>query len=191
MKPPSAREIAFSLAGAFRLARFDLNGLAFFDLSARGAAQSFWAAALTMPAYLALADMHGELTAAAGGSDALRLLQSLLSYAVSWMAFPTLLSFLVEGEELERRFCAFLSVYNWSAVVQMAAYLPASIIAHSGLLPVDVGSGLLLGVVFAMLFYQWFIIRTTLRVTRLAGVVMVLADLVLSSAINAAVDAVS
>lgn len=190
MKPPSMREIAFGVAGAFRLARFDLNGLTFFDLTARGAARSFWAAALTLPAYLALADMHGDLTATPAASAELRLLQTLLSYVVSWTAFPVLVSYMTAGAAAERRFTAFLTVYNWSAVVQTALYLPAAAIASGGALSPGAASGLLLGVVLAMLCYQWFIIRVTLGLSLLSTTGLVVVDLVAASLINAAVDAV-
>lgn len=186
MKLPTVREMAFGVAGAFRLARFDLTGLAFLDLSAQGAARSFWAAALVAPAYIALAGLRGDM---GGGEPAeLRLLLEALGYVISWTAFPVILAYLMNGLGMDHRYYAFLCAYNWSAVVQMSAYLPASLIAESGLLPADAAAGLMLGVILAMLFYQWFIMRITLGLSRLLSTALVLVDLVVAMAINAAID---
>jgi hypothetical protein len=185
LTPPSLREIAFNVAGAFRLARFDLSGLSFLDLSAYGAARSFWAAALVAPAYFALIGLRAGFSASAGAEA---VLLEALGYVVSWCAFPVILSYLMQGLGADNRYYAYLSAYNWSAVVQMSAYLPATLIAESGLAPADVGAGLVLGVMLAMLFYQWFIVRVTLGLSRLLSVALVLMDLVAAMAVNAMVD---
>lgn len=187
MTPPSLREITLGVAGAFRLARFDLAGLAFFDLSPQGAARSFWAAALVLPGYLALADLRGDLAPTPAQSATVRLALELLAYAISWTAFPVIMSYLTEAAGRAQRFSAFLCAYNWAAVVQMAVYLPVALLAESGLLPADAAAGLALGVVLAMLFYQWFIMRATLALTPLGAAALVLADLATAVTINAVV----
>ena len=188
MSLPSIREIAFSVAGAYRLARFDLSGLAFLDLTARGAARSFWAAALLVPAYVAMVGLRGDLPAVIGID---RLALEALGYVVGWCVFPVILSYLIQGLGVDNRYYAYLSAYNWSAVVQMSVYLPAVAIAQSGFLPADIGMGLVLGVTLAMLFYQWFIARATLGLSRLLSAALVLMDWVAAMTVNAAIDLAS
>ena len=120
MTPPSLREMARGVAGAFRLARFDLTGLALLDLTPRGAARSFWAAALVLPGYLALAGLRGDLDATPTRPAEARFILEMLAYAVSWTAFPVIMSYLTEAAGRAHRFCAFLCAYNWAAVVQRA-----------------------------------------------------------------------
>lgn len=187
MTPPTLREMALGVAGAFRLARFDLTGLAFLDLTPRGAARSFWAAALVLPGYLALAGMRGDLDATPTRPAEARFILELLAYAVSWTAFPVIMSYLTAAAGRAHRFSAFLCAYNWAAVVQMAVYLPVALLAESGLLPPDAAAGLALGVVLAMLFYQWFIMRTTLSLTALGASALTLADLATAVTINSLV----
>lgn len=187
MTPPSLREMALGVAGAFRLARFDLSGLALFDLTPRGAARSFWAAVLVLPGYLALAGMRGDLDATPTRPAEARFILELLAYAVSWTAFPVVMSYLTEAAGRAHRFSAFLCAYNWAAVVQMAVYLPTALLAQSGLLPLPAASGLALGVVLAMLFYQWFVMRATLALTALGATALTLADLATAVTINSLV----
>ena len=50
----SLREVLTALYGAYRLARLDVGGLRFFDITDQGFWRSFFAAALVAPLYLVL-----------------------------------------------------------------------------------------------------------------------------------------
>lgn len=184
------REALLGVGGAFRLAQFDARGLLFMNLSRGGAARSFWAAAIVAPAYVALLLLRAA-PAAPDESLLLRAALETLNYVVGWTALPVALSYLLREPEQAARFPAFLCAWNWSVVVQMAAYLPAGIIADLGALPAAAGDGLMLGVAMAMMYYQWFIVRLTLGLAPLAAMGVVLLDLVGAAAVETAVSAVT
>ena len=64
------------------------------------------------------------------------------------------------------------------------SYLPAVLLAESGLLPGGVAEGVVFGAMMAMLTYQWFVLRTALDIAGVAAAVLVLLDLFLSALIT-------
>lgn len=180
---PSTREILTSLAGVYRLARFDRSGLDLLDRTPEGALRSFYAAVVVLPGYaLMLAIRLWEQVQ----NTPLAQLVTVegIAYVVSWTAFPVALYRLAGLLGRTERYPGALCAYNWSSLVQMTIYLPAVILASTGLLPQGLSEGLVFGVTMAMLTYQWFLLRTTLEISGLAAVALVLVDLILSALVN-------
>ena len=194
----SNREIACSVFGVWRLARLDPGGLQYLDTSAEGALRSFWAAAFILPAYLLMVVIQfGDQLAA---TSALRFfLVEGIAYVVGWTAFPLVMHGLTrlferaterqrpaivvsasggarmqEGVLSLMRFTAWLSAYNWSALVQISVYLPVLLISELGILPEALGEGLEFAATILLLAYQWYIARTALKIagTLAAGLVL-------------------
>ena len=85
----SVRELATSLYGAYRLARFDPSGLRFFDASPAGAGRSFYAAAIVAPLYglmLAVASPERDVSYLRFG-----FIEGT-AYVLSWVAYQSLLN---------------------------------------------------------------------------------------------------
>ncbi len=156
----TAPAIRAALTGAFRLARFDRGGLDQIDRTPEGALASFLAAVLVLPAYALL------LAIRLWGQVDTPLLQLLtvesITYVVSWTAFPLALHRIVTLMGKADRYPGAVAAYNWSAVIQMAVYLPVMVLSATGLLPSFLTDGLVFGVMMAMLTYQWFVLRTAL-----------------------------
>lgn len=171
--------------GAWRLALLDRSGLAFFEQSPEGALRSFWAAVIVAPAYLVLLLLNPP---ADPGPLPGFLLVETIAYVVNWTAFALVMHHLTGVLDRKARYPGFLCAYNWSAIIQMAVYLPASTIAVSGLLPPGLGEILVVVVTLGVLSYQWFIARAVLDVpgTTAAGVVAL--DVVLSVFIRSYAD---
>ena len=179
----SSREVATSVFGAYRLARVDASGVANIDPSPEGARQSFYAAVIVLPAYALLLALRLDEQ----GTDAPFLhtvLVELIAYVVNWTAFPLALHRAAAMLDRSRNYTGAVAANNWAAVVQMAAYLPAVVIAKLGILPEGLGSGLVFGVMLAMLAYQWFVLRTALEVSGVAAAALVMLDLFLSALIG-------
>lgn len=179
----SARDVTTSVFGAYRLARFDSTGLDYIDRSPEGALKSFYAGVIVLPAYVLLLALRlGEQ-----GTDApflYTVLVELIAYVVNWTAFPLALHRVAALLDRSQRYSGAVAANNWAAVVQMGAYLPAVVLAKLGVLPEGLGSGLVFGVMLAMMAYQWFVLRTALEIGGLAAAALVLLDLFLSAMIG-------
>jgi hypothetical protein len=181
---PDQQEIIRSIFGAYQLARMDRSGMAQFDLSVDGFWRSFFAAVIVAPGYALLVSQ--ELAAR---PEELNLLWAFvvetLAYAIGWAAFPVVAIGLAQVLGLSRNYAAMIIAPNWAAVIQMAAFLAA--IGLGFLLPSLAGVAVTL-TTGAILFYQWFVIRTALGCSAGIAVALVLIDLFVNSVINVTAD---
>ena len=184
---PSLREVATSLYGAYRLAQLDVKGMECFDRGVAGAIRSFSAAAVVAPAYLLLVLMRlGE--EAGNVSAANFMLVESIAYIISWTAYPLIMDDLSRMLDCSDRYPAFISAYNWSAVLQMLVYLPAVVISESGIFVPALGDTIVFIATMVVLAYQWFVTRTALQVSNFTAAGLVILDLVLSVFISGAAD---
>lgn len=179
----TARDVAYSVFGAFRLARFDAKGLDYIDRTPEGALRSFYAAVIVLPAYvLILLLRNWERISGAPLLTALTV--EGIAYVVSWTAYPVVMHTVASMLDRTARYPGFVAAYNWSSVVQMAVYVPVLVLAETGLLPEPFGDALVFGVMMAMLTYQWFVLRTALDVNGFMAASLVLLDLLVSAMIS-------
>jgi len=87
-------DISVGIAGAARLARFDLEGFEYFDNSIHGFWQSFYAAVVIAPLFLILILIQ-YLTTEGGGPFLHYLIIEGLAYFIAWPAFPLILLFVL------------------------------------------------------------------------------------------------
>ena len=136
-------EIAAGITAAWRLARRDPDALAWIDATPRGFGHSFFAAAIVLPAVLLLEVLDG--TFAMDGREPLRTLAvELIAYVMQWTAFPLAMSSIADGLGRGGNYIRYIVVYNWSAVLQMALFVPVA--AMAALFP---GDGIMLATVMA------------------------------------------
>ncbi len=182
---PTLREVAAALLGCYRLARLDVAGLAFFDRGGGAAIRSFAAALLVLPADIVLVLMRPQDD---GASDVwlVILVSEVVTYIASWAAYLLIVHELSQLLDRKDRFPLFVSVYNWSSVLQMMLYLPAMLLGYSSLLPDPVSQFIVFVAVIIMFCYQWFVTRVALDVTDVTAAGLVLLDLLLSLFVSAA-----
>ena len=185
---PTAHEIARALYGAYRLARLDKRGLAFFDASVGGFWRSFFAAVLVAPFYGLLLALRYQVEAGAAGPLRHALIEAV-AYVIAWLAYPVIMIGLTRVLDREARYLRYIVAYNWAAVLENALYLPVAMLAVSDSVPGDAGN--LLGMVALMLIlaYTWFIARAALDVSALTAAGLVAMDFVLSLIINGIAEA--
>jgi hypothetical protein len=82
---------------------------------------------------------------------------------------------------LSRYYSALIIAVNWAAVIQIAAFLLAVGVAF---VAPPLSSLLVTLVTGAILFYQWFVVRTALETTAGLALAVVLVDLLVNIAIN-------
>ena len=177
-----AREAAYALFGAYRLAHLDPSGLQHFNATAQGFWRSFLAALIVAPGYAILVGLElGEAPDAASLDWGGIALAQAVFYAISWVAFPLAMHFLTEWMDRRDAYIRYIVAYNWAAVLQMGVMLPAA--ALQAMIPGNAGGLILLPAWAAVTFYQWYIARTALRIGGAAAAGVVGVDLALALAI--------
>ena len=159
----SATHLTTALYGAYRLARADRNGMAYFDSSLDGFWLSFFAAALVAPIFFLLMMIRCEN----GGVDAtaFRFVSiEAIAYTIGWFLFPLIVYYLVQALERERRFFGFIIAYNWASVIQNSVYLPFAIFFELGIFEGHSAELINLFLLCLVLAYTWFIAKTALDV---------------------------
>lgn len=158
-----AREVAYALFGAYRLAHLDSSGLQYFNATVEGFWRSFLAALIVAPGYVILIGLElGQLPETASLDWGGIALVQAIAYAINWTAFPLAMYYLAGRIGRQAEYVGYIVAYNWASVLQMAVMLPA--VALQAMLPEGVGGLIVLPVVALTAAYQWFIARTALRV---------------------------
>jgi hypothetical protein len=182
---PDRAEVWSALFGAYRLAWFDPAGMAHFNLTFDGFWRSFFAAILVAPAYAVLIGLQ-----VAARSEALDLgllvVTESVGYVIAWSAFPVAAIPLTRLLGLGRNYVALIVALNWSAVLQTALFV--GMVLLGAFLPGGLGVFLSTLTTGAILVYQWFVIRTALQTTGGIALMLLLVDLVLTSAVNLGTD---
>lgn len=158
-------EVSSAVYGAYRLAKRDPGGMAYFDLSAEGALKSFYAAALIIPFEFArLTANRWEFLTETDSIPTWFVLESLV-YVIDWTLIPVLMIPVARWIDRWDRFCEFVAAYNWSHVIITAAFLPLHTLRLTGLIPLGLFQFLGMGLLFAALFYLWFVFKVSLKIS--------------------------
>jgi len=177
---PSRQEIAYRIYGAWRLARFDVKGVQYFDDSPQAALRSFFAAVLVAPAFLVInliSFAQAELTT--DEPAPVVLLVFTLYYVLLWAAPPVIIHRICQVIDRESAFFRFLSANNWTSIVVLHLQVLVVIVNASGILPEALTSLLSLATYAYVLSYQWFITRHCLDVTALGAVGLVVLQFII------------
>jgi hypothetical protein len=177
---PDQEEVLRSIYGAYRLARLDRGGMNEFNLTVDGFWRSFFAAILVAPGY-ALLVMQDLMVHPEELSPIWALVVEGVAYCIGWAAFPLLAIVLTHLLGLSRNYAALIIAANWAAVIQIGAFLAA--VGFGYVLP-GLGGLLVTITTVAILFYQWFVVRTALDTSGGIALALVLVDLFVNSVIN-------
>ncbi|MCG8510047.1 MAG: hypothetical protein MI741_12540 [Rhodospirillales bacterium] len=158
---PRLGEILQALYGAYRLARFDANGMRFFDDSISGFWKSFFAAVIIAPLFFFLLSMRFQHEAAE--LSAFRYFSvEVIAYVIRWVAFPLIMISIAKVLDRDEKYLGFIVAYNWASVLQSGVFLTAAILALSGAIPAAAGGILSLLILAAIIIYAWFVTKTAL-----------------------------
>jgi len=184
---PTTGETLKALYGAYRLARLDAGGVAYFDNSIGGFWRSFFAAVIVAPFYALLLQMRYETGAVDVAVERFAVVE-IIAYTIAWLTFPLAMVSVARGLEKEERYLGYIVAYNWAAVLQNAIYLPIAMLGVAG--GVGAGSANAAGLIglFLILVYSWFVARTALAVGAGTAAAVVFLDLVLGVVINSVAE---
>ena len=179
----TAREVLYSIYGAWRLARLDRRGMDYFDISAAGFWNSFFAAVIVAPAHvlLILLDGYGDLSA----EEWVRFsLIKTIAYVIGWTAWPLAMVYLSQAVNRSGAYFAYMVAYNWAQVIGTGLFVLVALIAAVAFEPGTTDLAYFMTTVVLMV-YQWFIARVALNVSAGLAVGLVFLDLALSIFIGA------
>ncbi len=166
------------MAGATLLARGRPEGIVLMESTPSGAWRSFIAAAICLPAFLALR-FFGWAQAGAGVEVLGRpLLAEIITYALGWLLFPLISLFVADLWGRGAAWPRFIAGWNWINIIQYLLWLALAV-------PVALGaSGLLLqGLTLACFGYlvwlEWFTVRVGLGLTGSRATAVVFLDLLI------------
>ena len=174
-----AREAGYAIYGAWQLARFNVNGLQYFENTPAAFWRSFSAAVIVLPAYAILVLLRLVDQPVAAGPFTVFLVQSI-AYVTGWVAFPLVMYYVTRATSREQWFCRYMVAYNWAVVLQITLFLAVKSIAESGLVPPGMGALMTMVAAVAIMVYQWFIARVGLVATVPGAIGIVFIDLMVS-----------
>jgi len=177
--PPSP--ILRALYGAYRLARLDPDGVKYFNDSVDGFWHSFRAALVVLPLFAGtvLARWSSLPPETVSGWRFLSI--EIIAYVIAWTAFPVLMVLVVKVIDREQFYIRGVVAYNWAAVLQNVLYMPIAILSLTG---VGGTEPLALIILFAVLFYSWFVAKTALQLSPLMAWGIVALDLLVSMVVS-------
>jgi hypothetical protein len=184
---PTTSEILRALYGAYRLARLDGGGMAYFDASISGFWRSFFAAVIVLPFYAMLLQLRYETGAVGAGVERFAAVE-MITYVIAWLAFPLAMASVAAILDREERYLGYIVAYNWAAVLQNALYLPIAMIGVAGGMGAGSANAAGLIALFLILGYSWFVARTALAIGAGTAAAIVALDLVLGVVINSVAE---
>jgi hypothetical protein len=175
-------EIVSSLTGAVRLALGDAGGMSCFNRTIEGFWNSFFAAVIAAPGYLALGLLTFEESPPA---DSVRVfLVESIAYVIGWVAFPLAMVYVARLLRRENRYIEYIVAFNWAQVPQVLLFLAGAILAN-GLGMTGPAAGMLVSILsIAVVVYFWFIAKTAFEVNSLQAAGLVGLDILITLAIS-------
>jgi hypothetical protein len=180
---PDSREIIRALQGAWLLARFKPEGMAWFNITADGFWRSFFAAALLAPfAVITSAIFYSEATVGLVryvGVD-------VIHYVLAWSVFPVAMIFVARALKLTEQYVGFIIAYNWFTVIVQAVFFPLNLAISNAAASWSVIFVLLSAEVYFFLVLI-FIARTALSIRQGLAVIVTFLNLGLSATLSLAI----
>lgn len=175
----SARELAYYVTGAWRLARLDRDGMDHFENTVQAFWRSFNAAIYVAPAFAILTLLQFSQVMVKSGPMKIMLVEILI-YIIGWLLFPFAMLKVSAAMDRRQNYCRYIAAYNWSAVVWVTLFLGVVLIRQSGVLPDGVSVAMLWIARILMFAYAAYIARVALEISVPAAIGVVMVDFVLA-----------
>lgn len=164
---PSLDEMLQALRGAIGIALGDENAMRHFEVSTEAFFRSFFAFIPALPFYLLITTAEWriisetpEVTLALDKNGF--LIAQFLSAALSWIAFPVVLSILARPFAITRSYAQYIIAYNWASLPVLAAISFPFLLFSIGMLPKEGVTFIHLFLLLGVLWYRWKIALTAL-----------------------------
>ena len=185
---PFSTEFAYSIRGAWRLARYDAGGLRDLNLTVDGFWRSFVVVPLLLPVQLALNWLLGAPAPAETGADDGWLTLRSLEFVLVWLVFVASMAPLSRLMRLSASYPTYIIAFNWAQLLQTVLVLPVALIVGLDYVPEQAGTWLLLLVTLAVIAYDFVVARLALGADILTAIGIVIYALLLKGVIGAGID---
>lgn len=179
----TAPQIAKSLYGAWRLARFDPDGLKFFDNTLEEFWRSFYAALVVAPMITVLVIIHLAEMKVSAGPVRIFMVEAV-TYVLDWMIFPFIALYIADFIGKGDRYLRYIAARNWAIVLQMVLFLVIALLSQTGALNPGPAVTLSIAATITILIYQGFITKVGLEVSNRAAAAIVFLDLIIGIMLN-------
>ena len=177
-------EVRQSLFGSWLLLIRDTGGYGYFSQSESGFWRSFSAIVIIAPLYLYATTVHVELPGEAAAAAPPSLTAAMVGLVLQWIGWPLAMVVIARLAGLAHAYARYIIAYNWSSVVVIAVMMPPLILLDIGLIGPGSAVALSFAVLLVSLYYRWYVALTAFGTTGLVATALVIADVVLSLAVN-------
>jgi len=186
---PSFRDIVYGIYGAWRLACRDPGAMTYFERTVEGFWKSFFAAVLIAPGHAIIVVLNlSEVETSIHPVSIVTI--EFFTYVITLVAFPLASFYVIQNIGRASRFVGYIVAFNWSSVIQLAIFLPFSLLAVRGVLPDAITNLIGLAAFIVIMGYKWFITRTALDITGFPAVGLVLLGLVIELIVRGITDSI-
>ena len=169
------------LQAAMLLARGRAEGLAYVESGMAGAARSFWAAAICLPAFVSLRLL--DWADSGGPRDSGHAFTAeLLGYVIGWAGFALLSRPLVAMLGRTARWPRFIAAWNWCNVAQYCLLMAACVPELAGAPAWAQQAAGLVALGWA-LWLEWYATRLALEIAPVQAAGLVMVDVVIEMVI--------
>lgn len=176
-------EVRASLYGSWLLLIRDPDALRHFNTTEAGFWRSFSAIIPIAPLYLYAASVQMVLPETPAPAEPSQVML-MIGLVLQWIGWPLALAFIARVAGLAQSYARYIIAYNWSSVLVILAMLPPLMLLDLG--AVGPGAAVFMSFVILLLslYYRWYVAVAALETTGAVAGALVLADVVLSLAIN-------
>lgn len=151
-----------SLTGAVKLAQFDKSGMDYFDVSADGFWNSFWAIAVAAPIVL-IPLYTGHLAAEDAGLQSTLWLRVVL-YLIELPLTAVLMIFYTRYLGISANYATMIIANNWCSVIAYIFQVLMNVGLSFGQTQSAFASAAWVAIMVYLFAYQWFLIKVSLKV---------------------------
>lgn len=170
------------MAGVRGIVRLDPKAFAFFNATHEGFWRSFWAAAILTP-FTAVAVVREAIIEPPPSLGRFIAFQ-IIGYVMGWLLFPLLMVRVADMLGRRDRYFHYIVALNWFHLIEIVFWGPLLVLGMADILPPAIEQVLALFVMVALLGYEWFITRHTLKVEGGTAAALVAIDLLLGLVID-------
>ncbi|WP_282605857.1 hypothetical protein [Pelagibius sp. Alg239-R121] len=179
---PSLGEVSVALYGAWRLMRFDPNGLNYFDSTAEAFWKSFYAAIICLPGIAIV-----MLTTGSSEASLHAIISNCSAYLAGWLVLAVVVHGICDAIGQQAKFIGCIVAINWSNVLQTYLILPIAFLRSFEGTP-GLWTIMFLGALLFMLVYEGYVFSRSLEISGLAAAGLVAVDFMISLLLKSIVN---
>lgn len=161
---PSLGEVSVALYGAWRLMRFDPDGINYFQTTRDAFWKSFYAAVICLPGFVIVVLAANTGSAAPLGA----ILRYCLSFVAGLLIMAAIVQAVCEAIDRQKHFIRCIVAINWSSVLQI--YLISPIFLFGAAAPeLGISQFLLFCMTIFLMVYEGYIFHRSLEIAPLAA----------------------